>query len=145
MANTPADHFIGRTWTQRIEQLLHPQAGQQAGVGPIGAKNSGGGSQSEGPKNADGPLLENRRATDGEKVQRRVMDLSDFNNIVVSSEERQILMGKVQRGKRLTNEEVMRVCAMLMQIIQQDDKARSDATMFLAALSARYGIEIKAD
>lgn len=69
----------------------------------------------------------------------------DFDNIVVSADERRQLMEKVQKGKRLTNDEVIRVCAMLMQIIRQDDLARSDATMFLAALSARYGIEIKAD
>lgn len=69
----------------------------------------------------------------------------DFENIVVDAEERRVLMDKVQKGKRLTNDEVLRVCAMLMQIIRQDDQARSDATMFLASLSARYGIEIKAD
>ncbi len=73
------------------------------------------------------------------------MNLEDFSNIVIAPEERRQLMEKVQRGKRLTNDEVFRVCAMLMQIIQQDEQARSDATMFLAALSARYGIEIKAD
>lgn len=73
------------------------------------------------------------------------MNLSDFSNIVIEPEERRQLMDKVQKGKRLTNEEAMRVCAMLMAIIQQDEMARSDATMFLAALSARYGIEIKAD
>jgi hypothetical protein len=73
------------------------------------------------------------------------MKLEDFSNIVIAPEERRQLMEKVQRGKRLTNDEVIRVCAMLVQIIQQDEQARSDATMFLAALSARYGIEIKAD
>lgn len=73
------------------------------------------------------------------------MNLEDFGNIVISAEERRTLMEKVQRGKRLTNDEVIRVCAMLIQIIQHDEQARSDATMFLAALSARYGIEIKAD
>jgi hypothetical protein len=73
------------------------------------------------------------------------MNLQDFSDIVIEPEERRLLMDKVQRGKRLTNEEVIRVCAMLIQIIQHDEKARSDATMFLAALSARYGIEIKAD
>jgi hypothetical protein len=73
------------------------------------------------------------------------MKLEDFSNIVIAPEERRQLMEKVQRGKRLTNDEVIRVCAMLIQIIQQDEQARSDATMFLAALSARYGIEIKAD
>lgn len=73
------------------------------------------------------------------------MNLTDFINIVIEPAERRQLMDKVQRGKRLSNDEAMRVCAMLMQIIQQDEQARSDATMFLAALSARYGIEIKAD
>ena len=73
------------------------------------------------------------------------MNLKDFSEIVILPDERRALMDKVQRGKRLTSDEVFRVCAMLMQIIQQDEQARSDATMFLAALSARYGIEIKAD
>ena len=73
------------------------------------------------------------------------MNLDDFSNIVIGPDERRQLMEKVQRGKRLSNDEVIRVCAMLIQIIQHDEKARSDATMFLAALSARYGIEIKAD
>lgn len=73
------------------------------------------------------------------------MRLEDFGNIVIEPEERRQLMEKVQKGKRLSNDEVIRVCAMLIQIIQHDEKARSDATMFLAALSARYGIEIKAD
>lgn len=86
--------------------------------------------------------MEDSRAADGKEVSRRVMDLSDFSSIVIEPAERKALMDKVQKGKRLTNEEAFRVCAMLMQIIQQDEKARSDATMFLAALSARYGIEI---
>lgn len=73
------------------------------------------------------------------------MNLQEFNDIVIEPEERRQLMDKVQRGKRLTNDEVVRVCAMLIQIIQHDEQARSDATMFLAALSARYGIEIRAD
>lgn len=73
------------------------------------------------------------------------MNLSDFSDIVIAPEERRQLMEKVQRGKRLSNDEVIRVCAMLIQIIQHDEQARSDATMFLAALSARYGIEIKTD
>jgi hypothetical protein len=73
------------------------------------------------------------------------MNPMDFDSIVVEPKERRLLMDKVQRGKRLSKDEVIRVCAMLMQIIRQDDQARSDATMFLAALSARYGIEIKAD
>lgn len=73
------------------------------------------------------------------------MNLDDFSKIVIAPDERRQLMEKVQKGKRLTNDEVIRVCAMLIQIIQHDEKARSDATMFLAALSARYGIEIKAD
>lgn len=73
------------------------------------------------------------------------MNLEDFGNIVIAPEERRVLMEKVQRGKRLTKDEVIRVCAMLIQIIQHDERARSDATMFLAALSARYGIEIKTD
>lgn len=73
------------------------------------------------------------------------MNLKDFSEIVVLPDERRELMEKVERGKRLNPEEVYRVCAMLMQIIQRDEQARSDATMFLAAFSARYGIEIKAD
>lgn len=73
------------------------------------------------------------------------MNLSEFSEIVISADERRELMEKVHRGKRLTNDEVIRVCAMLIQIIQHDERARSDATMFLAALSARYGIEIKTD
>lgn len=89
--------------------------------------------------------MEDSGTADGQKVQGRVMNLSDFSNIVIEPEERRQLMEKVQRGKRLNGDEVIRVCAMLIQIIQQDEKARSDATMFLAALSARYGIEIKAD
>lgn len=90
--------------------------------------------------------MEDRRAADGKEVQGRItVNPLDFDSIVVEPEERRRLMDKVQRGKRLTSDEVIRVCAMLMQIIRQDDQARSDATMFLAALSARYGIEIKAD
>lgn len=73
------------------------------------------------------------------------MNLQDFSDIVIGPDERRLLMNKVQRGKRLNNDEVIRVCAMLIQIIQQDEQARSDATMFLAALSARYGIEIRTD
>lgn len=73
------------------------------------------------------------------------MNLSEFSEIVITADERRVLMEKVHRGKRLTNDEVIRVCAMLIQIIQHDERARSDATMFLAALSARYGIEIKTD
>lgn len=73
------------------------------------------------------------------------MNLEDFSSIVIGPDERRQLMEKVQKGRRLTNDEVIRVCAMLIQIIQYDEKARSDATMFLAALSARYGIEIKTD
>lgn len=89
--------------------------------------------------------MENDRAVNGKAVQRRVMNLKDFSEIVIMPDERRELMDKVQRGKRLNPEEVYRVCAMLMQIIQQDEQARTDATVFLAALSARYGIEIKAD
>lgn len=86
------------------------------------------------------------RTANGAEVQRPiVMNLEDFSSIVIGPEERRALMEKVQRGKRLSKDEVIRVCAMLIQIIQQDEQARSDATMFLAALSARYGIEIKAD
>ena len=83
------------------------------------------------------------RKANGEEVPRRVMSLSDFVDIEIDPAERHALMDKVQRGKRLSNEEAMRVCAMLMQIIQKDEKARSDAELFLSALSARYGIEIK--
>lgn len=81
----------------------------------------------------------------GKEIPGRVMNLSEFSDIVISLEERQDLMAKVQKGKRLSEDEVLRVCAMLIQIIQHDEKARSDATIFLASLSARYGIEIKAD
>lgn len=73
------------------------------------------------------------------------MSLEEFTQIEIGPEERRALMDKVQRGKRLKDEEVIRVCAMLIQIIQHDEKARSDATMFLAALSARYGIEISTE
>lgn len=69
----------------------------------------------------------------------------DFTNIDIEPEERKRLMEKVQKGKRLTHDEAIRVCAMLLQIIKQDEDARTEATMFLAALSARYGIEIKTD
>ena len=84
-------------------------------------------------------------AANGKEVQGRVISLQEFGTIIISPDERRQLMEKVQKGKRLTNDEVIRVCAMLIQIIQHDEQARSDATMFLAALSARYGIEIKAD
>lgn len=69
----------------------------------------------------------------------------DFSNLSIEPDERRRLMDKVQKGKRLTRDEAYKVCGMLLQIIELDEQARSDATMFLAALSARYGIEIKAD
>jgi hypothetical protein len=87
--------------------------------------------------------LENSRATDVEKIQGA--GLADFIALQIEPEERRRLMEKVQKGKRLTRDEAIRVCAMLLQIIEQDEKARSDATMFLAALSARYGIEINVE
>lgn len=69
----------------------------------------------------------------------------DLSNTDVPPEERRQLMDKVQSGKRLTKEEALRVASMLMQIIDQDSKTRTDAQLFLATLAARYGIEIKAD
>lgn len=69
----------------------------------------------------------------------------DFSNLSIEPDERRRLMDKVQKGKRLTKEEAVLVATMLLEIIEQDDKARTAATMFLAALSARYGVEIKAD
>lgn len=66
----------------------------------------------------------------------------DVLQLDIDPDERHRLMDKVQKGKRLSKDEAIKVCAMLLQIIEQDEKARSDATMFLAALSARYGIEI---
>jgi hypothetical protein len=66
----------------------------------------------------------------------------DFSTIDISDEDRHRLMAKVQKGKRLTRDEAIQVCAMLLQIIEQDEKARTAAAMFLAALAARYGIEI---
>lgn len=71
------------------------------------------------------------------------MSPADFDSVVVEAEERRFLMDKVQKGKRLTDEEAIRVLAILMQIIRQDNQTRSDAELFLAALSARYGIEIR--
>lgn len=69
----------------------------------------------------------------------------DFTSLTIEPEDRKRLMDKVQRGKRLTRDEAIRVCAMLLEIIEQDEKARTDAELFLATLAARYGIEIKAD
>lgn len=69
----------------------------------------------------------------------------DFSNLSIEPDERRRLMDKVQKGRRLDRDEAYKVCAMLLQIIELDEQARSDATMFLAALSARYGIEIRAD
>lgn len=63
----------------------------------------------------------------------------------ISPEERRQLMDKVQSGKRLTREEALRVASMLTQIIEQDDKTRTDAQLFLATLAARYGIEVKVE
>lgn len=69
----------------------------------------------------------------------------DLSGITINPDERKRLMDKVQRGKRLTQDEALRVSKMLLEIIEQDDKARADAELFLATLAARYGIEIKAD
>lgn len=71
------------------------------------------------------------------------MGPADFDNVVVDAEERRFLMDKVEKGKRLTDDEAFKVLAILMQIIRQDNQARSDAELFLAAFSARYGIEIR--
>ena len=84
--------------------------------------------------------MEDSRTTDVKAVQGA--GLADFIALQIEPEERRRLMDKVERGRRLTRDEAIRVCAMLLQIIEQDEKARSDATMFLAALSARYGIEL---
>lgn len=69
----------------------------------------------------------------------------DFSSVDIPPEERRQLMDKVQSGKRLTKEEALRVASMLIQIIDQDSKTRTDAQLFLATLAARYGIEVKVD
>lgn len=69
----------------------------------------------------------------------------DFGDLNMEPEERNRLMDKLRSGRRLTQVEAESVARMLLQIIKEDEKNRSDATLFLAALSGRYGIEIKTD
>lgn len=69
----------------------------------------------------------------------------DLSIVDIAPEERKRLMDKVQSGKRLQHEEALTVASMLMQIIEQDSKTRTDAQLFLATLAARYGIEIKSN
>lgn len=69
----------------------------------------------------------------------------DFGNLNIEPEERNRLMDQLRSGRRLKQVEAEQVAGMLLQIIAQDEKNRSDATLFLAALSGRYGIEIKTD
>lgn len=77
------------------------------------------------------------------------MDLSDLSritvgqlaHIVIEPDEQQHLMDRLQTGKKLSRNEAYKVCAILLRLIEQDDR-NSDAKLFLAALSARYGIEI---
>lgn len=69
----------------------------------------------------------------------------DFGNLNIEPEERNRLMDQLRSGRRLKQAEAEQVAGMLLQIIAQDEKNRSDATLFLAALSGRYGIEIKTD
>lgn len=70
------------------------------------------------------------------------MDLGGLN---IEPEERNRLMDKVRSGKRLSDQEQQTVAGMLLQIIREDDKNRSEATLYLAALAGRYGMKIKVD
>ena len=62
--------------------------------------------------------------------------------------DRDVLLDKVNSGKKLTHQEAEKLCGMLMEIIEKDAQARADATLFLASLTARYAldpVEVKAN
>lgn len=64
---------------------------------------------------------------------------------LVDVDERRRLMEKMRSGKKLTKEEAVRACDVLKELIQRNEDSRGELIIWLAAISARYSIEVRAD
>jgi hypothetical protein len=69
------------------------------------------------------------------------ISVGQLAHITIEPDEQQRLMDRLQTGRKLSKNDAYKVCAILLRLIEQDEN-HTDAKIFLAALSARYGIEI---